>query len=118
MPDTIYDQDWDDERQEYVSSRKKGRPLGPNAPHYPNKSEAAMLRSLMREGKCSEEEVRASKGNRQKLAKAAMAPMQKGTTDRRALKLKRRAREIAKQHDIPIWRAQEYVGLDTKTKWW
>lgn len=118
MPNTIYDQDWDEERQQYVSSRKSGLPLGPNHPHYPNKSEAAMLRKLMRAGKCSEDEVRAQKGNRQKLAEAAKDPMRLGNTDRRALKLKRRARNIAAREGIPIWEAQAKVGLNIKDARW
>ena len=44
----IYDQDWDHDRQEYVSSRKYGRPLGPNAPHYPNKTEHKALVKLIK----------------------------------------------------------------------
>ena len=114
MPNTIYDKDWDEERQLYVSSRKTSLPLGLDAPHYPNKSEGAMLRKLMQAGKCSEEEVRSQKGNRQKLAKAAKAPMQKGNTDRRQLKIKRRARSLAKLEGIPIWEAQVKAGLSLK----
>ncbi len=103
MPSTIYDQDWDEERQLYVSSRKTGLPLGPDHPHYPNKSEKAMLRTLMREGQCSEEEVRSRKGNRQKLAEAAKAPMQKGNTNRRELEAKRRRRAEAKRKGVQVW---------------
>lgn len=103
MPDTIYDQDWDAERQLYVSSRKCNKPLGPGAPHYPNKSEAALLRKMMQAGKCSEEEVRAQKGNRQKLAAAAKAPQLKGGTDRRALDAKRRRRTQAKRLGLEVW---------------
>lgn len=118
MPDTIYDQEWDDERQQYVSSRKSGRLLGPNAPHYPNSSERAMLRNLMRKGRCSEEEVRAQKGNRQKLAEAARDPQRPGTTDRRALKMKRHARSVAKREGTPIWEAQARIGLIKSGGYW
>ena len=102
MPKTIYDQDWDEERQLYVTSRKCNKPLGPDAPHYPNKSEAAMLRRLMQEGQCSEEEVRSRKGNRQKLAQAAREPMRPGKTDRLALEAKRR-RSQAKRLGVEVW---------------
>lgn len=30
---------WDFDREEFTSSRKIGKPLGKNAPHYPNKAE-------------------------------------------------------------------------------
>jgi hypothetical protein len=103
MADTIYDQDWDDERQMHVSGRKVGLPLGRGAPHYPNKAERAELKRLMKAGRCDEDEVRASKGNRQKLAKAAKSPMQKGTTDRRALQAKRRNRQRAKSLGVEVW---------------
>ena len=114
MPNTIYDKDWDEGRQLQVSSRKVNLPLGHDHPHYPNKSESAMLRKLMQDSKCSEEEVRARKGNRQKLAMAAKEPEQQGNTDRRQLKIKRRARSLAKAECIPIWEAQARAGLDLK----
>ena len=118
-PVTIYDQDWDDERQQYVSSRKRSLPLGPNHPHYPNKAERAELKRLMREGQCSEEEVRASHGNRVLLAKAAKSPMQKGSTDRQALKAKRIDRARAKRLGIEVWQLKdEDRYAPPKGRWW
>lgn len=113
---TIYEEDWDYEREQYVSSRKCGLPLGPNAPHYPNKSERKVLAQMMQSSGMSEEEVRAVKENRQKLAKAAKEPMKKGDTDRYALRVKRHARSIAKSRNIPIWEAQKAAGLELRQK--
>lgn len=72
---SIYANDWDPERQQYVSSRKCGKPLGPDAPHYPNKSERRELTRLMQASGMTEDEVRVVKENRQRLASAAMDPM-------------------------------------------
>lgn len=109
---TIYDEDWDHERQEYVSSRKCGKPLGPDAPHYPNKAERRELARIMQESGLTEDEVRANKDHRRRLAKAAKSPMQQGDTDRRQLRIKRHARTLAKAKGIPIWEAQKQAGLD------
>lgn len=118
MP-SIYEQDWDDERQLYVSGRKVGLPLGPNAPHHPNKAERAELKRLMREGQCGEDEVRASKGNRQKLAKAAKSPMALGSTDRRDLEKKRARRQAAKSLGVEAWAVPEAeVTTRIRSRWY
>jgi hypothetical protein len=109
---TIYEEDWDHERQQYVSSRKCGKPLGPDAPHYPNKSEHKALVKLMQASGMTEEEVRAVKENRVLLAKARKEPTKSGDTDRRKLRIKRYARSLAKSKGIPIWEAQKQAGLD------
>lgn len=108
----IYDEVWDHERQQYVSSRKSGRKLGPEAPHYPNKSEHKALVKLMQASGMTEEEVRAIKENRQLLAKARREPTKRGSTDRHELRLKRYARQLAKDKSIPIWEAQKKAGLN------
>lgn len=106
----IYDQDWDSGREEYVSSRKCGKPLGPEAPHYPNSSERKELVKIMKKSGMTEDEVRSVKTNRQALAKARKAPTNRGDTDRHRLKLKRKARGIART-GVPILEAQQRVGL-------
>lgn len=107
----IYDEDWDSGREEYVSSRKCGKPLGPDAPHYPNSSERRELIKIMKKSGMSEAEVRDVKSNRQALAKARKAPTSRGSTDRWRLKAKRIARGIALNSGVPIWVAQRRVGL-------
>lgn len=100
---------WDADYDQHVghqSKHKAGRPMGPDAPHYPNKSERKLLVHLMHASGMTEAEVRAVKENRQKLAKAAMEPCQRGDTNRFMLKVKRNARTIAKARNIPIWEAQ------------
>jgi len=117
----IYDEDWDHERQQYVSSRKSGRKLGPDAPHYPNKSEHKALVKLMQASGMTEEQVRAVKENRQLLAQARKEPTKAGNTDRRQLRIKRYARQLAKAKGIPIWEAQKQAGLDlaqTRHRWY
>lgn len=108
---SIYDEDWDPERQQYVSSRKCGKPLGAGERHIPNNSERRELARLMQASGMSEDEVRAVKENRQLLAKARKEPTKPGVTDRRQLRIKRRARSIAKLEGIPIWEAQKKAGL-------
>jgi hypothetical protein len=117
---TIYEEDWDQDRQQYVSSRKCGKPLGPDAPHYPNKSEHKALVKLMQASGMSEDEVRAVKANRQLLANARKEPTKSGDTDRRQLRIKRYARQLAKSKNIPIWEAQKQAGLDlaqSRNRW-
>lgn len=101
MP-SIYEQDWDDERQLYVSGRKVGLPLGPNAPHHPNKSEGKALRRLMAKSGDTEEEVRSSKRHRQELAKARKA-LTLPNPDRRAYELKIARRQKAARLGIEVW---------------
>ena len=113
---TIYDQDWDHERQLWVSSRKSGRKLGPDAPHYPNKAERRELARIMQESGLTEEQVRANKDHRRRLAAAAKSPMKQGGTDRRELRQKRLARSIAKSKGIPIWEAQKEAGLQLQQR--
>ncbi len=66
---------WEDnvieDRAPYRVKRKRGKPMGDGAPHIPNKAERKLLTTMMRESGQTEEQVRASKSNRQKLAKAA-----------------------------------------------
>jgi hypothetical protein len=103
----IYDEIWDDERQEYVSSRKIGKPLGPNAPHYPNKSERVLLTQMMQKSGMTEEQVRAIKSNRVKLAQARKAPTLGrpwlGPDSRANFELKRAKRKRAKSLGVQVW---------------
>jgi hypothetical protein len=60
------------------------------------------------------------KENRQALANAAKEPQKRGDTDRRKLRIKRYARQLAKSKNIPIWEAQKQAGLDlaqTRHRW-
>jgi hypothetical protein len=111
---TIYEQGWDFEREQYVSSRKAGRPLGPSAPHYPNKDESACLRQIMARTGLSKEQVLAQKKFRQELAKAQRAGVKTTPQNRRKrhlLDLRRSAVNLAWAKNIPIWEAQAQVGL-------
>jgi hypothetical protein len=91
----------------HQSRRKAGRPMGPDAPHYPNKAERKLLVKLMQASGMTAAEVRAVKENRQALAKAAKEPMLSGDTNRFMLKVKRNARTIALARNVPIWEAQK-----------
>lgn len=86
--------DWDHERQDYVSGRKYGKPLGPGAPHIPNGAERKELARIMQRSGLSEEEVRLNKVHRVALAKARKEPTSRGTTDRVKLMIKRKARKL------------------------
>jgi hypothetical protein len=93
------EQEEDEPYTHHVSARKRGRPMGHDAPHYPNSSERALLVKLMRDGQCSEAEVRSRKENRQALAKAALEPMAP-SGKREEYKLKMRKRHIA--HELGV----------------
>lgn len=90
------------------STRKFGKPLGPNAPHYPNKAERKLLTRMMQKSGQTEEEVRKSKSNRQKLAAAAKSMQGSSSTknSRQAFELKRRKRNIAFYLGVPVWDKQ------------
>lgn len=62
---------WDYEREEYITSRKVGKPMGRDAPHYPNKAERVLLTQMMQKSGQTEEQVRSNIDNRRKLAEAA-----------------------------------------------
>lgn len=95
---------WDSERQEYTSSRKAGKPLGPDAPHYPNKAERKLLTQMMQKSGQTEDEVRASKSNRQKLAAASKSMMQtKGYNRRYEYEIKIRRRNEAARLGVEVW---------------
>lgn len=105
---SIYDYGWarrdylDEERQVYASSRKTGKPLGPDAPHYPNKSERKRLTQLMQKSGQTEEEVRESLSNRRELAKARKSASF-GKGDRRAYELKIARRNEAERLGVQVW---------------
>ena len=111
----IYDQDWDWERQQWVSSRKVGRPLGENAPHIPNKAERKALTRMMQKSGQTEEEVRESLSNRRALAAARKQPTMDGKVDRYALAVKRSKREMAKRLGCEVWQIDQ-VTRDMQLK--
>jgi hypothetical protein len=107
---TIYDIDWDDgdgEWQDYVSSRKIGKPMGHNAPHYPNKAERVLLTQMMQKSGQTEEQVRSEKSNRIKLAAARKSMSQPkswvGILRRLKLIKNRRRRVQAAQLGVQVW---------------
>lgn len=94
----------DDEYVHYQSARKIGKPMGPSAPHLPNKAERKLLTEMMRKSGQSEEEIRGVKGNRQKLAKAAKSSqMAKPNGHRREIEYKRLTRSVANKMGIPTY---------------
>ncbi len=103
---SIYEEDWDFERQQYVSSRKVGKPLGYGFPHYPNKAERALLIQLMKKSGKTEEQVREDKSNRRKLAQASKS-MSSSTMEsrksRRDYKLKIARRRQAARLGVEVW---------------
>jgi hypothetical protein len=98
---TIYDKDWDHERQQYVSSRKVGKPLGAGERHIPNKAERKALARLMQASGLTEEEVRENKDNRRKLAQAAKDPM-RASGHRHEYKVKMARRRIAAELGVLV----------------
>jgi hypothetical protein len=99
--------DWDHDRQHYVSGRKYGKPLGPDAPHIPNGAERKELARIMQRSGLSEEEVRLNKVHRIALAQARKEPTTRGTTDRKKLMIKRKARklrELTHHQNMEIYR--------------
>lgn len=94
----------DDEYVHYQSARKIGKPMGPSAPHLPNKAERKLLTEMMRKSGQSEEEIRSVKGNRQKLAKAAKSPQTaKPNGHRREIERKRLSRSVASTMGVPVY---------------
>lgn len=82
----------------FRSPRKQGRPMGPGNPHLPNKAERKLLTNMMKAGGLTEEQVRAIKGNRQKLSAAAKSMSQpKGNID---IETKRLRRKIVHMTDL------------------
>lgn len=84
------------------SSRKVGRALGPDAPHYPNKAERRELARICQKSGMTEEEVRERKEYRQALSAAQKTPM-KPSGHRQAIERKRALRTIAKSLGLPTW---------------
>jgi len=88
----------------YRSSRKRGKPMGKGAPHIPNKAERKLLTTMMQTSGQTEEQVRASKSNRQKLAKAAKSMSQPKPDGHRQLVERRRCqRQAALIMGIPAY---------------
>ena len=110
---TDYDDgDWDDQRQNWRNGRKYSKPMGPDNPHLPNKAERKELARIMQASGLTEEEVREDLTHRRSLAKAAKSMSPVGDNVHRArLRLKQSAKRLAHIENIPIWEAQQKVGL-------
>ena len=97
----------------FRSARKAGKPMGAGAPHYPNSAERVLLTQMMRKSGQTEEQVRADKSNRQKLAKAAKSMSQgKGKKHRYEILLKRAKRSIAAALGVPPYHPDVEKYLD------
>lgn len=108
------DDEWYHMQHEYTSARKAGKPMGHGAPHYPNSAERVLLTQMMQKSGKTEEEVRADKGNRQKLAAAAKSMAQgKGKKHRYQILLKRAKRSIAAALGVPAYHPDVEKYLDT-----
>lgn len=95
---------WDHDRQQVFSSRKSGKPLGLGAPHYPNKAERKLLTQMMQKSGQTEEQVRASKSNRQKLAAASKSMSRSQSVhNRRAYEAKVARRNEAARLGVQVW---------------
>ena len=107
--------DYDLGRNEFVSSRKIGKPMGPDAPHYPNKAERVLLTQMMQKSGQTEKQVRADKSNRQKLAAAAKSMSRaKDRGHRREILLKRLKQSIAASLGVPAYHPDVQKALYTK----
>lgn len=99
--------------ESHQSARKAGKPMGPGAPHYPNSAERVLLTQMMQKSGQTEEQVRAEKSNRQKLAKAAKSMDQgKGRQHRYNILLKRAKRGIAAALGVPPYHPDVETYLD------
>ena len=89
---------------EYDSIAKKGAVLGQDGKHYPNKTESAELRRLMKKSGETKEQVLAKKENRRLLAAAQKAPAKSPDKAARSRKKIMDARkEIAKNMGLPVY---------------
>jgi hypothetical protein len=108
----------DDEEREFDhvdfrSARKYGKPMGAGAPHYPNTAERVLLTQMMQKSGQTEEQVRADKSNRQKLAEASKSMhMGKGRQHRYNILLKRAKRGIAAALGVPPYHPDVEKYLD------
>jgi len=95
----MFDEDYDDRPSRWhLSKRKLGKILAvgsTEAGHIPNKAERRLLTQMMQKSGQTEEQVRASKSNRQKLAAAAKSMSAPIPGKRRAYELKQEKRRIA-----------------------
>jgi hypothetical protein len=94
---------FDEEREPPSKQGEKYlRPMGVNAPHYPNKFERKKLvQILQKSGGASEEEVRERKGNRQALAQARRSDYGNGSNKSR-LALRRVRNEVAQRLGLNV----------------
>lgn len=86
------DEEFLDRTSGYLSPRKA---LAPPDRHIPNKAERILLTQMMQAGGLTEEQVRAVKGNRQKLAAARKSMSQGDGANKDRLKMRRLRQEAA-----------------------
>jgi len=124
----MYDEDYNDRPlARHLAPRKLGKPLGRGERHIPNKAERKLLTQMMQKSGQTEEEVRKSKSNRQKLAKAraSMSGPKPTSIDMEGRRLKRRIMSFTglKHYDPRLetilrhhratasrWRSSMYLG--------
>ena len=95
---------YDDDYVSCSSARKIGKPMGPCAPHYPNKAERVLLTQMMQKSGKTEAEIREDKSNRIKLSAAQKSMSQgKGKNRRFNLLLKRAKSNAAFYLGVPVW---------------
>lgn len=117
---SVYDRfeegDWDEERQQPRRGRKYTRPMGLNAPHYPNKAERRELARIMQKSGMTEDEVRQNVVHRRALAAAAKQPEQEGQINmpRVELFIRRQRRALAHHLKVPVFDPAVDVELDKK----
>jgi hypothetical protein len=89
----------------HCSKRKVGKPMGPDAPHYPNKAERKELARICQASGLTEDEIRQNKDHRISLAKSQNSMHNRigNRSERFELLLKREKREIAKRLNVPVW---------------
>ena len=87
----------------HVSTRKAGKPMGPDAKHYPNKAERRALTKICKDAGISAEEALKIKANRKILATAQKAIRR--NPDRATLEKKRALRSIARGLRLPAYHA-------------
>ena len=90
-------------KESYVANgRKKGHPLGHDAPHIPNKLESKELRKLKKKTGLTEEELLMNSEFRKKFSEAAKSN-QKVNPDRARLLFNRKCRKISKLMGLPVY---------------
>lgn len=112
-----FDEDEDVQPEHRRSARKVGLPMGPSAPHYPNKAERKKLAQICQKSGLTEDEVRAIKKHRVELA-LARSSMSKGNGHQNRLRyeIKIQRRLIAYRLNVQVWDPLVTVEMN-KTNW-